>query len=370
MIDQPCGSKTAELVLGVVQWSPSSGEGVEENGELSLMSPTISQVSLASNMVSESDRRLIEENEKLREMMEKLIETGKEQVIAISKLTGRVKDLEKKLARKKKPKTRRISAAGLAIRMEKETHVLEINLISAQGLKTPSANLRRMQTYALAWVDPSAKLRTLVDRVGGQNPTWNDKFLFRVASHFVSSETSAVSVEIYAVGCIKDHLVGTVRFLLSNCISGAVTGIPSFTALQIRRPSGRFHGVLNIAATLFNGLDSAAFTGLSAVCFRDLMRERRRHLSRKGSEKIARSSGGESNDLSCGDSDDFSDGANSTTSSSSATSTSTALKEWNGRSDIEEKKDLKSDGAGMLCGLMLQRKIHRRPFDQNSVFNF
>nr|DAD25036.1 TPA_asm: hypothetical protein HUJ06_026500 [Nelumbo nucifera] len=35
--------------------------------------------------------------------------------------------------------------------MESETH--QINLISAQGLKPPTANLQRMQTYTVAWVD-------------------------------------------------------------------------------------------------------------------------------------------------------------------------------------------------------------------------
>nr|DAD20304.1 TPA_asm: hypothetical protein HUJ06_021767 [Nelumbo nucifera] len=34
--------------------------------------------------------------------------------------------------------------------MESETRLLEINLISAQGLKPPTANLWRMQTYAVA----------------------------------------------------------------------------------------------------------------------------------------------------------------------------------------------------------------------------
>lgn len=34
-----------------------------------------------------------------------------------------------------------------------ESKILEISLISAQNLKTPSASIRRMQTYAVAWID-------------------------------------------------------------------------------------------------------------------------------------------------------------------------------------------------------------------------
>ncbi|KAJ9681302.1 hypothetical protein PVL29_020263 [Vitis rotundifolia] len=58
------------------------------------------------------DEKLIEENKKLREMMEQLINAGKEQLTVISNLTGRVNDLERKLSRKKKLRTRRHGAAA------------------------------------------------------------------------------------------------------------------------------------------------------------------------------------------------------------------------------------------------------------------
>nr|KYP77189.1 hypothetical protein KK1_021464 [Cajanus cajan] len=59
------------------------------------------------------DSKLLEENEKLRKMMKKLLEAGNEQLNVISDLTGRVKDLEKKLARSrsKRVKTKRYRPA-------------------------------------------------------------------------------------------------------------------------------------------------------------------------------------------------------------------------------------------------------------------
>lgn len=66
---------------------------------------------------SKSDKQLMEENEKLREMMEKLIEAGKQQLNVISNLNGRVKDLEKKLSsrtRKLRTKQKRSSACGVS----------------------------------------------------------------------------------------------------------------------------------------------------------------------------------------------------------------------------------------------------------------
>ncbi|KAK6918291.1 C2 domain [Dillenia turbinata] len=261
--------------------------------------------------------------------------------------------------------------------MDQENHLLEINLISAQGLKPPSSNLRRsLQTYALVWVDPNTKLRTRVDRVGSENPTWNDKFLFKVSYEFLSSLTSGVSVEIYAVGYLKDQLVGTVRFLLSNCPAmsavGSVTTTPSFIALQIRRPSGRFYGVLNLAATLTNGSDFAAISGRSAIGYRDLMGKsrslsfRRKSKREKEKEKEEGEKCCENSFTTATDSAELSE-AESTTSSSSSTA-STVLKEWNGRRDRDG--DVRASGGGVWCGWMMQRKIHLSPSDQNlQIFN-
>nr|GMD31573.1 BAG family molecular chaperone regulator 6 [Ipomoea batatas] len=72
------------------------------------MSPTGSQISIQSE---DSGRKLIEENEKLRKCLEKMIESGKEQLTTISALSGRVKQLERKLSRRKKLKMRKCRAA-------------------------------------------------------------------------------------------------------------------------------------------------------------------------------------------------------------------------------------------------------------------
>nr|XP_043626859.1 uncharacterized protein LOC122598332 [Erigeron canadensis] len=266
------------------------------------------------------------------------------------------------------------------IEEEEKSRILEINLISAQGLKIPPSTKTR--TYAIAWVDPAAKLRSHLDRIGGENPTWNEKFLFRVSPRFIYGDTSAVQFEIYASGYIRDYLIGNVRYLLSSSSltsskTGAVIGTPAFSAVHIRRPSGRVQGVLNIAATVYESSDFAAFDGMSAVCFRDLIgenenekereRERRRRswhpamvLSRNSSKRSDRSSGADSSEFPIGDPVDFSDGSDSSSSS--------ALKEVNGvksKVTVNDKKDVKLDGKGLLCGLMLQRRFSFCPSDQN-----
>ncbi|GMH20066.1 hypothetical protein Nepgr_021907 [Nepenthes gracilis] len=134
-------------------------------------------------------------------------------------------------------------------------HLLEINLISAQDLTKVS---RTMKTYAMTWVHRDRKLTTRVDDKGGANPTWNDKFVFRVDENFLKSDTSAVMIEIYALHWFRDVHVGTVRVLVSNLIPPQIRSPHHhnlgmrFVALQVRRPSGRPQGILNIGVTVLD----------------------------------------------------------------------------------------------------------------------
>ncbi|XP_068663535.1 uncharacterized protein [Aristolochia californica] len=224
--------------------------------------------------------------------------------------------------------------------------LLEINLISAQNLTKPGAtNLRRLQTYAVAWVDPSAKLRTRVDQVGFENPTWNDKFIFRVTPQFLASESSAVSVEIYFVGYVRDTLIGTVRFLLGSHLVSP--GVPSFSALQIRCLSSRFDGILNIGAVVLT--ETAGHEALlrsPALGFQDLMGKNRKTALRHRQEYSAKSNKSEKENISLkGQSDDETDHADA----------AVPLNDRNGRTM-----------RSILCKLGLQRKESPlRTLDEN-----
>ncbi|XP_030440888.2 BAG family molecular chaperone regulator 6 [Syzygium oleosum] len=101
-VDEQGDNREEEVV--VAPEKPISDEGAEQV-EQSLLSLDDLNV---SRPVEEMDgnQKLIKENEKLREMMEKLMEAGKEQLNLICELTGRVKDLERRLARNKRVKSR------------------------------------------------------------------------------------------------------------------------------------------------------------------------------------------------------------------------------------------------------------------------
>lgn len=136
--------------------------------------------------------------------------------------------------------------------------LLELNVISGQDLAQVS---RKMRTYAVAWVNPDRKLSTRVDLDSHNNPTWNDKFMFRVDEDFLYRETSAIMIEIYANHWFRDVHVGTVRVIIGNLIPpadhkhhqqhGVQLGM-RFVALQVRRRSGRPQGILNIGVALLD----------------------------------------------------------------------------------------------------------------------
>lgn len=126
----PCAERepfTGELTNTEITKEAILVEGEKEvlNGdqEIERHSSTVEQFvpQGSEELMVESERKLKEENEKLKEMVEKLVEAGKEQLSAISNLSGKVKDLEKKLSKdlekklskKKKLKIRKCAKKSL-----------------------------------------------------------------------------------------------------------------------------------------------------------------------------------------------------------------------------------------------------------------
>jgi len=125
--------------------------------------------------------------------------------------------------------------------------LLEINVISAQDLAPVSKSIK---AYAVAWLNPERKLTTQADPHGHNNPTWNEKFVFRVDDDFLLSEDSVIMIEIYASAWLRDVLIGTVTVHLNNLLPRNRKSKIRFVALQVRRPSGRPQGILNIGVNV------------------------------------------------------------------------------------------------------------------------
>ncbi|RYR25730.1 hypothetical protein S245_040162 [Arachis hypogaea] len=137
--------------------------------------------------------------------------------------------------------------------------LLELNVISAQDLALVG---RSMRSYAVAWIDPDRKLSTRVDSHGGVNPTWNDKFVFRVDEDFLYDEEAVITIDIYAIHWFKDIHVGTAHVLAAEHMPPPTTTRPyhnthknagmQFVGLQVHRPSGRPKGILNVGVAVLD----------------------------------------------------------------------------------------------------------------------
>ncbi|XP_044482135.1 uncharacterized protein LOC123208679 [Mangifera indica] len=129
--------------------------------------------------------------------------------------------------------------------------VFEIRVNSAHDLALVS---KSMKTYVTVSIDSNRKVTTRVDQTGLNNPTWNEKFGFRVDDRFLNDETSVVMVEIYAAAWLKDYLIGSVRVLITH-LFGSVSNnaLPTrFVALQVRPLSGRPQGIINMGISLLD----------------------------------------------------------------------------------------------------------------------
>ncbi|CAJ1961130.1 unnamed protein product [Sphenostylis stenocarpa] len=153
---------------------------------------------------------------------------------------------------------------------------LEINVISAQDLPQVC---KPLEAYAVAWLHPDRKLTTQVDQDGHTNPTWNEKFVFRVDDHFLNSDNSVIMIEIYAQAWLQPILIGTVRVFASNLLPANRKPKLRFFELQIRRPSGRPQGILNIGAILLDStmrrMPLCSELSSSSVSHHDLMESRK-----------------------------------------------------------------------------------------------
>ncbi|KAE9592365.1 putative C2 domain-containing protein [Lupinus albus] len=135
--------------------------------------------------------------------------------------------------------------------------LLELNVISAQDLALVG---RSMRTYAVAWIDPERKLSTRVDSNGHNNPTWNDKFVFRVEEDFFYEDTSLITIDIYALHWFKDIHVGTAEVLAGDLFpppskpSHNTYKPPNmqFMGLEVHRPSGHPKGIVNIGVVVLD----------------------------------------------------------------------------------------------------------------------
>ncbi|XP_077228927.1 protein SRC2-like [Tasmannia lanceolata] len=128
---------------------------------------------------------------------------------------------------------------------------MEVLIISAQDLKNVK-HVTKMRAYAVVYVEHGHVAKTHVDEEGGVNPVWNEKLTVKFPAKLPENDVmAALNIDIYAHGHVREKPVGSARVLLCDVLKGGDASEPvdnpiQCMTIQVRRPSGRPQGFLNL----------------------------------------------------------------------------------------------------------------------------
>lgn len=145
--------------------------------------------------------------------------------------------------------------------MVSEARTIELTVVSATNLK--KVKKFKQQCYVVAYIYGAQRQATHSDPLGGVNPTWNAAMTLTCyetdlhpdgSSRGSSSSPRAVTVDLYChssgVFSRGDKLVGSVVVPLLHIATVAQVQEISVLAFDVRRPSGKVKGRLNLMIKL------------------------------------------------------------------------------------------------------------------------
>ncbi|KAI4383126.1 hypothetical protein MLD38_009002 [Melastoma candidum] len=130
---------------------------------------------------------------------------------------------------------------------------VEVTLTSAKDLKNVNWRHGPVQPYAVVWVDPSNKCSTKVDREGDTSPYWDETLVLPIPPD-TPPEDCTLYVDVVHAGSEEDTkpLIGSARLKLRDVLDDAGLGEPLKKNLQLKRPSGRPHGKVDVKVCVRN----------------------------------------------------------------------------------------------------------------------
>lgn len=141
------------------------------------------------------------------------------------------------------------------------TRSMDITLISASDLKKASM-LSKTKAYAIAWIsnDPKNRQCTPIDKVNANNPTWNQLIKFILNDSALQQGRLFLEIAIYAAATFGDKEIGRVRIPLNELLKPAgsnkgARAMAQFVSYQVRKPSGKAKGVLNLSVRFAETVD-------------------------------------------------------------------------------------------------------------------
>lgn len=151
------------------------------------------------------------------------------------------------------------------LKENRHTFILEITVLSAEGLRTSSAALfsnriRPFVTFTTAAPGPynpnkaekhCQLFRTKVDDDGGANPTWGDKFRIPLDATFFADIYSSIHLQLYTKRLIVGHSqLGWCQIPAHDIGSPPVGSVRHLSYRLRTRDGSKSKGIVNLAVKL------------------------------------------------------------------------------------------------------------------------
>ncbi|XP_052187892.1 protein SRC2 homolog [Diospyros lotus] len=126
---------------------------------------------------------------------------------------------------------------------------VEVTITSAKDLKNVNWRHGPLRPYAVAWVDPKSKCSTNVDKERDTCPYWNHSLVIPLDAPI---EDSTLFIDIVQADAAEDTkpLIGSARLRLREVVDEAGLGRRAPRKLELKRPSGRPHGKLEVEVSV------------------------------------------------------------------------------------------------------------------------
>jgi hypothetical protein len=123
---------------------------------------------------------------------------------------------------------------------------VEVKISSGRDLKNVNWRHGPIRPYAVVWVDPKNKSSSRVDEQGDTCPHWDDSLVIPLPGPV--DDYSSLYIDIVHAGSEEGTkpLIGSARLKLTEVLDDVGFGERAQRTLQLKRPSGRPHGKVEV----------------------------------------------------------------------------------------------------------------------------
>lgn len=130
-----------------------------------------------------------------------------------------------------------------------DLRTLEITVISAKDIKDVNL-ISKMDVYVVVSIngDSRSKQKTPIDRDGGTCPTWNTLMKFTLDESAAQQNRLTLSFKLRCERAFGDKDIGEVNVPIKELLNSAgASNTTQFVTYQVRKPSGKPKGELNLS---------------------------------------------------------------------------------------------------------------------------